>query len=143
MGKGDPQRANELDIVLSKSIEQHNFQSIAHYLWPKLSLVMAIAGGSFATYIPQLQHYLGDEIRICSFFYVASEGLFGINKWPCSRVSAYSLQTNQTFFEFIPLVDSYSRNPQNILLVDKIKACLLYTSPSPRDATLSRMPSSA
>ena len=25
----------------------------------------------------------------------------------------------------------------------KIKACLLYTSPSPRDATLSRMPSSA
>ena len=27
--------------------------------------------------------------------------------------------------------------------VAAIKACLLYTSPSPRDATLSRMPSSA
>ena len=27
--------------------------------------------------------------------------------------------------------------------VDKIESCLLYTSPSPRDATLSRMPSSA
>ena len=27
--------------------------------------------------------------------------------------------------------------------IDKLKACLLYTSPSPRDATLSRMPSSA
>ena len=26
---------------------------------------------------------------------------------------------------------------------DKFKSCLLYTSPSPRDATLSRMPSSA
>ena len=26
---------------------------------------------------------------------------------------------------------------------DPIQACLLYTSPSPRDATLSRMPSSA
>ena len=26
---------------------------------------------------------------------------------------------------------------------DKVYACLLYTSPSPRDATLSRMPSSA
>ena len=26
---------------------------------------------------------------------------------------------------------------------DRIKDCLLYTSPSPRDATLSRMPSSA
>ena len=28
-------------------------------------------------------------------------------------------------------------------LVIEIKRCLLYTSPSPRDATLSRMPSSA
>ena len=28
-------------------------------------------------------------------------------------------------------------------LVEQVKACLLYTSPSPRDATLSRMPSSA
>ena len=27
--------------------------------------------------------------------------------------------------------------------IDKMKGCLLYTSPSPRDATLSRMPSSA
>ena len=27
--------------------------------------------------------------------------------------------------------------------VDKAEGCLLYTSPSPRDATLSRMPSSA
>ena len=29
------------------------------------------------------------------------------------------------------------------LEVAKVKNCLLYTSPSPRDATLSRMPSSA
>ena len=28
-------------------------------------------------------------------------------------------------------------------IVEMIKDCLLYTSPSPRDATLSRMPSSA
>ena len=27
--------------------------------------------------------------------------------------------------------------------ISKIRGCLLYTSPSPRDATLSRMPSSA
>ena len=40
--------------------------------------------------------------------------------------------------------------PQNLTLivtgkttVDQVKDCLLYTSPSPRDATLSRMPSSA
>ena len=29
------------------------------------------------------------------------------------------------------------------MLKGKLNACLLYTSPSPRDATLSRMPSSA
>ena len=29
------------------------------------------------------------------------------------------------------------------LFVNKAQSCLLYTSPSPRDATLSRMPSSA
>ena len=28
-------------------------------------------------------------------------------------------------------------------VTDRLKDCLLYTSPSPRDATLSRMPSSA
>ena len=34
-------------------------------------------------------------------------------------------------------------NPLNISKRDTIYICLLYTSPSPRDATLSRMPSSA
>ena len=29
------------------------------------------------------------------------------------------------------------------LLVDQVQSCLLYTSPSPRDGLLSRMPSSA
>ena len=38
-----------------------------------------------------------------------------------------------------------SRNDPKIRLVRRVhrKGCLLYTSPSPRDATLSRMPSSA
>ena len=31
----------------------------------------------------------------------------------------------------------------NVLVFERIRDCLLYTSPSPRDATLSRMPSSA
>ena len=33
--------------------------------------------------------------------------------------------------------------PKMQKLKDQARACLLYTSPSPRDATLSRMPSSA
>ena len=34
-------------------------------------------------------------------------------------------------------------NPENLNFETMSKICLLYTSPSPRDATLSRMPSSA
>ena len=42
--------------------------------------------------------------------------------------------------------ETYSSNVEieaNKIALDITKDCLLYTSPSPRDATLSRMPSSA
>ena len=46
---------------------------------------------------------------------------------------------NRTIFESLDLAWSLLRAfPKELL-----KNCLLYTSPSPRDATLSRMPSSA
>ena len=41
----------------------------------------------------------------------------------------------------IPLDDAV--NPTASTFLDILQSCLLYTSPSPRDATLSRMPSSA
>ena len=40
-----------------------------------------------------------------------------------------------------PLTGAY--NWDYTIQDNRIKSCLLYTSPSPRDATLSRMPSSA
>ena len=60
-----------------------------------------------------------------------------------STSSAYGL-TNQP-----PLVETMRTNCLNPYSVSKVageelcRICLLYTSPSPRDATLSRMPSSA
>ena len=39
--------------------------------------------------------------------------------------------------------ESFNNILLNDMLFDNYKICLLYTSPSPRDATLSRMPSSA
>ena len=36
-----------------------------------------------------------------------------------------------------------SAHKEPLKVLDILNACLLYTSPSPRDATLSRMPSSA
>ena len=54
------------------------------------------------------------------------------NTWPPTRM------------EF-NMKDQMARNKIDILYkeIDDINDCLLYTSPSPRDATLSRMPSSA
>ena len=51
------------------------------------------------------------------------------------------------FFQFILLSICFPMwgmaVSMNDILITQFKACLLYTSPSPRDATLSRMPSSA
>ena len=46
----------------------------------------------------------------------------------------------------VPLPDYRNMHPGSLhlaLVSEDVEACLLYTSPSPRDATLSRMPSSA
>ena len=127
MGDGDPKRADELITVLSNSAkcDGNRFKSVAQQLWPNLSLISAIAGGSFATYVPKLRHYLGDKIHIGSHFYVATEGMLGVNKWPHSRVSAYSLLTSKVFFEFIPLADADSRQP-TALLAEEIKIGEVY-----------------
>ena len=52
------------------------------------------------------------------------------------------------FNEYGSLIEEYSLVDKKITLDDDLEndqteICLLYTSPSPRDATLSRMPSSA
>ena len=66
---------------------------------------------------------------------------------PFIKGDYFSDRTERIVFEEIQkFVDKYNALPnQNSLEVelDSRKDCLLYTSPSPRDATLSRMPSSA
>ena len=63
------------------------------------------------------------------------------------------LETPQLRWVFIPTQGQHAaldirssechNNPKRWLEQSQLKLCLLYTSPSPRDATLSRMPSSA
>ena len=61
----------------------------------------------------------------------------------------YLLQNISAFVcqHALPLCEVYMSFPQPMMLIAstryEIGSCLLYTSPSPRDATLSRMPSSA
>ena len=50
---------------------------------------------------------------------------------------------NTGTFSLQPLERGYGTTLGNALRRVLLTSCLLYTSPSPRDATLSRMPSSA
>ena len=122
----DQKRADELQLIFEEA-KSKNFESLALKLWPKLSIVDALAGGSFAAYIPRLNHYLGADVDLYSSVYAASEGpgIFGINKWPHEHISAYSLQTTKVFFEFIPLTEVESVNP-TVLVAEEIKADEVY-----------------
>ena len=50
---------------------------------------------------------------------------------------------NCTHYVCLGDVVGYNPNPKECMKIVRDMGCLLYTSPSPRDATLSRMPSSA
>ena len=54
-----------------------------------------------------------------------------------AHVSVYQIPTTNEFGRLDRKIYNYAE------MAEAVKACLLYTSPSPRDATLSRMPSSA
>ena len=67
----------------------------------------------------------------------------GVNNNPFSQLAvSVSNDPVEAGQEFTVTVDAGNISSQN-LTNGSITLCLLYTSPSPRDATLSRMPSSA
>ena len=59
----------------------------------------------------------------------------------CARQWAESVNEADKAFENMPESQWHQIKYEDFVTTPK--ACLLYTSPSPRDATLSRMPSSA
>ena len=58
------------------------------------------------------------------------------NRYWDGKVRLFSIKTHKIYIGLLPYVDEFCRERGYDI-------CLLYTSPSPRDATLSRMPSSA
>ena len=58
---------------------------------------------------------------------------------------AHSENALASFLAFSGAPTSFSKKEKEVidLAISQVNDCLLYTSPSPRDATLSRMPSSA
>ena len=69
--------------------------------------------------------------------------VFALVKRPSERVDVNESQDVETGNNFNV---AFSGDPYSVVYFDNVgmyNICLLYTSPSPRDATLSRMPSSA
>ena len=119
MGGPDPAKANELESIFN-SASATKFKNIIPQLWPSVNLVSVICGGEFSHYIPRLQYFLGESISLFSFLYASSEGLLGVNKWPHKRTSAYTLLPESKFYEFIPLDQTESPDPE-VLLTDEIE----------------------
>ena len=119
MGGPDPARANQLESIF-KSASVTKLKSIIPQLWPSIDLLSVFCGGEFSHYIPRLQYFLGESVSLFSFFYVSSDGLLGVNKWPHKRISAYTLLPESKFYEFIPL-DQTERPDPEVLLTDEIK----------------------
>ena len=113
MGGPDPARANELDSIF-KSTSVTKFKNIVPQLWPSIDLVSVLCGGEFSHYIPRLQYFLGEAISLFSFFYICSESLLGVNKWPHKRISAYTTTRVQ-------VLDQTERPDPEVLLTDEIK----------------------
>ena len=73
-----------------------------------------------------------------TFFSAVSEGLREFYVAPYRRTFARAAREEEDLFMMLAMSEALGvPNPATYY------TCLLYTSPSPRDATLSRMPSSA
>ena len=81
-------------------------------------------------------------------------GIYSVEKTPDTSFNILDSRTNDTLFEDLRayetayvivhhLNEGKKINSQEITKIISTNACLLYTSPSPRDGLLSRMPSSA
>ena len=64
---------------------------------------------------------------------------FGLSPFKKEKTPSFSVNEEKKIFHCF----STGEHGNVIDFLIKVKGCLLYTSPSPRDATLSRMPSSA
>ena len=84
------------------------------------------------------------ELEKIEFIYVDFNGIpRGKNASPKTLIKAFDGGLRMPISSFV--LDIWGDNPKGtgLIMTGDGDACLLYTSPSPRDRSLSRMPSSA
>ena len=103
-----------------------------------------ISASRGAVEIIQAFEAIGVDVSHIQFVDLVSSGILGGTDIPYNNVHFVD---SPIMLESVLLRTLYilqaSSNERNFVFLDSVNACLLYTSPSPRDATLSRMPSSA
>ena len=119
-------------VLLHRILELTGKRDILQ-VWPNLELFMH-GGVSFRPYREQFREIIPGEQMNYLESYNASEGSFAIQDRSGADDMLLMLDYG-IFYEFMPLSELGAKSPRTL--------CLLYTSPSPRDRTRSRMPSSA
>ena len=99
-------------------------------------LTQSISNASFGIYFPRFSGTIYEILSAPISFYEVVIGYVGAAATKAVIVGFLILLTAKLFVD-------YSIMHPFLMLMFLVLTCLLYTSPSPRDATLSRMPSSA
>eukprot|EP00831_Metopus_contortus_P073108 TRINITY_DN66685_c0_g1_i2.p1 TRINITY_DN66685_c0_g1~~TRINITY_DN66685_c0_g1_i2.p1 ORF type:complete len:180 (-),score=30.30 TRINITY_DN66685_c0_g1_i2:69-608(-) len=109
--------------------------SFGKYKWKTYSEVKAIAinlaKGMESLKIYQIQKYLGKELRSIGIYSKTRE------EWLMTDIACWMISATS-----VPLYDTLGEDSIDWIF-EQTSLCLLYTSPSPRDLSTSRMPSSA
>jgi hypothetical protein len=105
--KPNQARADELELMFSSG----NQEGLIARLWPQLTMVACITGGTFNMYVPRLKSWIGDKVIVYSPFMIGSEGFYGTNYSPGEHESLYHPTVRLNYFEFIQEKDVDSLNP--------------------------------
>ena len=137
--------SDRLYLCRGNTISQKNNSAVTN-AWD--NAITNIPGNNFAQYSYNIRYLKGVDL-----LYLPSGVWGGSDAWykPLIRYhngsSMFIASSNATDDLNLFLMDFAGDDEGNIIGVgrgwDNANTCLLYTSPSPRDATLSRMPSSA
>mgnify|MGYP003326042865 FL=1 len=139
-----------LSLIINFSIRLKNNKFLP-YMSSSLTLGYAVPGLILAIGIMQIFNFLDNYIFYSYFNFIITGSIFGLII--AYIIKAYALSNSvieSGFLRVSPFMDDIAKtlNASNFKLLRSIhlpllKTCLLYTSPSPRDRTRSRMPSSA
>ena len=105
--KPNQARADELELIFSLGTQE----GLIARLWPQLTMVACITGGTFNMYVPRLKSWIGDKVIVYSPFMIGSEGFYGTNYAPGEHESLYHPTVRLNYFEFIQEKDVDCPNP--------------------------------